>query len=822
MKKRFLLILLALSATCCLAFALAGCSPAPNDNTGNNTEQSGNTGSSDNSGNSGNSGGSSGGDNTGSTTEPETPDTGNTEHVHDWGDWEVTTPATCSAQGEETRTCKSDENHKETRKTQIDPEAHDFGELIITPATCTTKGVEAHYHCACGKFFNKDKIEVSEQQLLTLPVDGNGHVLNTGESVCANCGTSLTVNLKYSLLNDNTYSVSLGTATDNNIIIPAIYDGKPVTSIGKIAFRESKLTSITIPNSVTAIGDSAFYNCTSLASVNFDDNSKLETIGQDAFGDCKNLAQISIPNNVTAIGSSAFYNCSKLKSITIPDSVTSIGGSAFLYCTNLKSVTIGDGVTSIGYQAFYYCTSLERVYITNLAAWCNIDFDYYEANPLNHAHALYLNSQLVTQLDIPQGVKEIKSYAFYMCTSLTTITIPNSVTAIGDYAFDDCSNLDSVDFDDNSKIKTIGQSAFVSCENLASINFGANCKAETIGDDAFSGCTNLENIIIPDGAASIGSFAFYNCANLTSITIPASVTSIGDRAFSGCKKLTEVYIIDLAAWCNIDFGDDAFNPISSPLHNLYLDNKPVTDLNIPQGVKEIKSYAFYRCKNITSITIPDSVTAIGDYVFNGCTKLSNITVGENNTAYSSQDGILYNKEKTQFIHIPILVGGIVNIPDGITSIGDRAFYQSEISGINFGANNKLETIGREAFYECRNLEWISIPSSVTYIGHMAFRGCTRLMDINFGSNSKLETIGEMAFYECKNIRDITIPASVTTIYSFAFCGCTSLTSVTFLYTTGWKAGNTAVSVSNSANNAKLLTKYYFDGGYVSYTWDREG
>ena len=160
------------------------------------------------------------------------------------------------------------------------------------------------------------------------------------------------------------------------------------------------LTSVVIPDSVTTIGERAFYYCDSLTSV-------------------------VIGDSVTTIGSYAFYDCSSLTSVVIGDGVTTIGDEAFYNCDSLTSVEIPDSVTTIGNSAFYDCRSLTSVYITDITAWCNISFGSSDANPLYYAKNLYLNNELITDLIIPEGVMKIKSYAFYNCDSLTSVRMTN-------------------------------------------------------------------------------------------------------------------------------------------------------------------------------------------------------------------------------------------------------------------------------------------------------------------------------------------------------------------------------------------------------------
>ncbi len=281
------------------------------------------------------------------------------------------------------------------------------------------------------------------------------------------------------------------------------------------------LQKVEIGNGVTSIGNYAFYNCYSLASVVIPNG--VTSIGSSAFYGCYSLASVVIPQGVTSIGIEAFYNCYSLASVVIPQGVTSIGDSAFRNCYSLASVVIPQGVTSIGNYAFNYCYSLASVVI-------------------------------------PNGVTSIGNSAFYSCTTLASVVIPNGVTSIGSAAFYGCYSLASVVIPQG--VTSIGIQAFYNCYSLASVVIPNG--VTSIGNSAFYGCTSLASVVIPQGVKSIGNQAFYGCTSLASVVIPNSVTSIGSSAFYGCTSLA---ILDLRTHTSVPTlsNTNAFTSVASDL-----------------------------------------------------------------------------------------------------------------------------------------------------------------------------------------------------------------------------------------------------------------
>ena len=262
-----------------------------------------------------------------------------------------------------------------------------------------------------------------------------------------------------------------------------------VKVIGDSAFWGCEsLTSINIPNGVTTIGNAAFQGCESLTSINIPNS--VTTIGWCAFQGCESLTSINIPNSVATIGEGAFYVCNSLTSINIPNSVTTIGKNAFLGCRSLTSINIPNSVTTIGDSAFDGCESL-------------------------------------TSINIPNGVTTIENGAFLGCDSLTSINIPNSVTTIGMYAFLGCNSLTSINIPNS--VTTIGDLAFDGCESLTSINIPNG--VTTIGEGAFSGCKSLTSINIPNSVTTIGESAFLDCINLPSHIESDIIQRFGEEVF---------------------------------------------------------------------------------------------------------------------------------------------------------------------------------------------------------------------------------------------------------------------------------------------------
>ncbi len=350
---------------------------------------------------------------------------------------------------------------------------------------------------------------------------------------CTSCAQPIgsTPGIMYDLSGDGTYAEVIGyNGSATRVIIADTYNGKPVKTIYKEAFRNNEnITGVTIPDSVTSIGDYAFYWCSSLTGV-------------------------TIPDSVTSIGDRAFQSCDSLTDVTIPDSVTSIGYGAFENCDSLTSVTIPDSVTSIGAWAFSGCSSLTNISVdANNEYYSSLDGNLYDKNQTTLIQ--YAIGKTNTHFVIPSTVTSIGYGAFYDCDSLTSVTIPDSVTSIGERAFYSCNSLTGVTIPDS--VTSIGDYAFWYCDSLTGVTIPDS--VTSIGNDAFAYCSSLTGVTIGNGVTSIGNDAFAYCSSLTGVTIPDSVTSIGYRAFYYCYDLDTVYYTGTAAeWdeISIDHSND--------------------------------------------------------------------------------------------------------------------------------------------------------------------------------------------------------------------------------------------------------------------------
>ena len=412
----------------------------------------------------------------------------------------------------------------------------------------------------------------------------------------------------------------------------------------------------------------------------------------------------------------------------------------------------------------------------------------------------------------------IVEHAFMGCASLMDVTIPNSVISIGCGAFEDCTGLRSI------TIPFVGATK----DGETNTHFGYIFGADEIIDNGNYVPWRLMTVVVT-GGSRIHNSAFFNCSSIQSITIPDSVTSIGNSAFYDCRSLYNITIPDsvtsigITAFDKTSYYNSSSNWEKDVLYiGKHLIQAKITisdSYSIKQGCVTIADEAFDYCFGLTSITIPDSVTSIGRSAFSDCVSLSSITVANGNPVYHSVDNCLIETEtKTLLVGcnksiIPTdgsvtSIGDYsfsgshlqsVTIPDGVTSIGNAAFYNCTFLN-SVTIPESVTFIGKNAFRNCKNLERLELPKNITFIGNYSFSGCKSLTSITIPDG--ITSIGDHAFSECTCLTSITIPDSVTSIGDLVFYKCRGLTSITFTGTTAqWNEINKDSAWNFGANDA---------------------
>lgn len=589
-----------------------------------------------------------------------------------------------------------------------------------------------------------------------------------------------------------------------------------VTAINDSAFSGASLRSVTIPEGVTAIGDSAFYECEQLTSLTLPES--LTELGTSAFARCYALTEIAIPEGITELPNCTFQFCDKLGTVTLPESLTQIGEMAF-YWAGITAVTIPDAVTTIGNNVFTHCTALSSVHI-------------------------------------PAGLTEIPRYTFSECVSLNEITVdeenPSFRTIDGVLFSKDGTQLLQYPLGSTrtaytvpDTTVTIATHAFADCAAIESVYIPESVTA--ISTYAFHKCTALQKAVILADTDSIPEYTFYGCSALSEITLSDSIRKIGHRAFTECADNTFVYFTGSEeAWnsMDIDFQNEALTEASE----VYFDYKPESDIGtgyeiVAHGDFTVKDYgnrmtiiaysgtaselmipnaisgvpvteidgAFKDCTALETIAIPDSVTSICGDAFAG-SSLKNV--------YWESDRFLFADFNNQLdpdnplITAQHFYNFYVNDLDGEYTAGlhnGMVYYKYDqyvvIAQCNYSAEElvipaeidglPVTAISGSAFYDNsivgarhpsnRALREITIPASVTEIGYLM--GCNALERINIAEENTAYSVLDgnilmsrdgralLHYPSCREGTSYTVPETVTVIGYAAFAGCDHLTEI---------------------------------------------
>lgn len=607
-----------------------------------------------------------------------------------------------------------------------------------------------------------------------------------------------------------------------------------LTSIPNSKFSGlSKLTKIfndgnKIPANVTAIGNYAFQNCTSLTNVDMS-NNKVATLGTYAFSGCSALNNIILSSILTKLQDYTFQNCTSLQTVNMKNiALTELGASIFSSCTALQMVDMRNSdITTLGSRIFYGCSKLQNVYLSSKT----------KVLP----DRAFMNCTVLNMPDI-SNVISLGNYCFASCKAISSVTIHNKLESIANYCFANCTSLSSLAFEEGSVALSIGYRVFLrnaitsvtlpqrlvsmsygifdGCEQLTSIStpfvgtkssfdssynfstgvehkflylFSKNASASTVNSTTLP--ASLKSVTI-NGVCDIAKDAFtYTTTengatvnkgvDITSLTIGNKVKSIGINAFGNCKSLQTVTFNDYT-------GSD------------YDANKLI-----------VYEDAFHSCTSLVSVNIPYRMYSLGDGAFANCTALSSLTFANRSNSQNLTLGeyCFKNNDALTTLTIPT---NVINIPEG-------AFYDCDIlKTINLP--NDLQTVGKQAFYNCVKLSSISFPASTYMIGYQSFFQCYALGSITFDSQIDGLSIHDQAFCG-SGIESIVIPDGTKEIGANVFQSCGSLKSITLPFVGGGYISDASVkpegydkfnyilnSNANQITNVTITGNIAWDGG----------
>lgn len=592
----------------------------------------------------------------------------------------------------------------------------------------------------------------------------------------------------------------------------------------------SATTLFDIPGGVTSILDNAFDGARFLTSVTIP--GSVSDIGLEAFYGCNKLQRVTLAYGLSSIDSGAFENCSSLQGITFPKSLTYIGAQAFSGCSSLKEITIPDSVTMLKSGAFMDCTSLQNIIISN-------NIPYIDAFTLSGCSALQ-------SVILPGGISSIAYEAFEGCTSLKEISIPNGVTEIDERAFYGCASLKEIIIPKG--VTNIERETFQDCKSLQKITLPLG--VGEIGSSAFENCINLDTINLPEGLSQIGDRAFA-FTKLKTVSIPKKVSELSGTIFYYCRSLQSI---------NVDSQNANYTSVNGVVFDknqstliCYPDGKTESSYRIPDNIKKIEYDAFSVCSNLTSITLSKNLFDLPTTVFYECINLKEIKVDASSKYFTSDKGILYNKNKTILISYPNgKTEASLTVPSSVNSINYRAFnlcpkLQSITLSDNIqdvwnyfnhcmslksivakSTNKRYTTVDGVLFDKSKSTlicypvarpnSTYAIPKGVKCLDYNSFRDSKYLVSVTMPNT--LTTILDFAFCESKSLQKVTIPSSCNWMGVDIFYLCGRLNSVVF-------EGNAPAVVAASdvddegifGENAPDLTVYYIYGksGFLS-TW----
>lgn len=403
------------------------------------------------------------------------------------------------------------------------------------------------------------------------------------------CRGLQTISLPATLTSAGTFAF-LGCFEMERVDIPTLADwleisfkdgfANPLVNAHNLYVGGDLLENVVLPEGLEKVPDNAFVGA-SITSVEFP--ASVTEIGTLAFYECESLEVFEAGANLATIATQAFDACSALKTVVLSPAVTEVGSYAFNDCSSLATVTFGPQVASVGADAFAGCQAVEAVEAADIASWCRIDFANDAANPLKQAHVLRVGGEVVTVLEIPAGITEVKAGAFAGCTALESVVIGANVTEVGANAFNSCPALKSVRFDG---------------------------PVTAIGESAFEACANLSECELPESLNQVGRYSFYG-TSLCSVSVPEGVTALPDGVFGECEQLAAVELPE--GLLSLGFG-------------CFYECTALEEIDLPQTLQKIGKSAFYGCRALKIVKIGKDQASISAFAFASCPAITDIYV----------------------------------------------------------------------------------------------------------------------------------------------------------------------------------------------------
>ena len=558
-----------------------------------------------------------------------------------------------------------------------------------------------------------------------------------------------------------------------------------LVAVREHAFHGSGLASVAVPASVATIEQGAFADCPRLAHVTVADGNAAYSAVDDVLLDAAGQTLVlypagregeayELPGTVRSIAGYAFQGARNLRSVTLPAGMSELSSYAFSRCRGLEEAVLPEGLDIINVNAFEYCTSLSSVHIpasvrtvARYAFYCDYalgDVSFDEGSLLSRVGFAAFAYSGLTDVTLPASVGSMGQYAFAGCTGLTSFALADgsALASMPAYTFDGCEALTSISFGRGCALRSLTARSLEGLPALNTVDLSGCTSLTSVGNYALNRCFALSDVRLPASTQSIGRYAFYGCTSLATLSVPAAVSFIGRYAFTSCAPVTlyfEAATLPAELQDDWNYGiggyylgtaggrvagdwvvaDAADGTVAAVRYNGSASEVDATSID-GRAVSSIGYGCFRDNAAVTRVALGDELATICDYAFAGTAALE-----------------------------------AVDVPAGVTYVGDHAFEGSGVGAISFAEGSALERVGDFAFAGTGNLSAVQIPASVERVGRAAFKG-SAVSDVTFADGSRLSYVGRQAFQE-SGVSAIALPDTIAEIDDYAFYNAKSLASL---------------------------------------------